>query len=98
MLSWETCTFPAMRAGERLVAAYAPTEPFIDIGSIEQYLLANRRWLGDRISWAHATAKIHAPIDGSVIGAGAEIHASCIECVVWPGARVNQPLRGAVVT
>ncbi len=88
---------PAMRAGERLTAVRTD-EPFVDVGSIDQYLLANRRWLGARKSWAHPTATIAGSIDGAVSGACAKIDADWTNCVVWPGAHVVDRAHGLVLS
>ena len=87
---------PAMKAGERLLGVVTDA-PFVDVGSIESYREANRRWLGTRPSWAHPSARVRAGIEGSVISAGAQIDAECTECVVWPGAHVTKPIRGQVI-
>jgi mannose-1-phosphate guanylyltransferase len=90
---------PALRRGERL-GAYVTTAPFTDIGSVPQYLAANAAWLASRdlVSWAHPTAKVDAPIDGSVIGAGATVNAPALRSVVWGGASVQSACTCAVVT
>lgn len=90
---------PALRRGEYL-RAYVSDAPFLDIGTIAQYLAANAAWLAARSlrSWSHKTAKIRAAIDGSVIGAGAVIEAPTIASVVWPNARVTSACTKVVVT
>lgn len=92
---------PALRRGARLDACFVDV-PFVDVGTIAQYLAANAAWLAarDLASWAHPSANVdaNADITGSVIGAGAIITAPATRCVVWPGARVSAPLADAVVT
>ena len=90
---------PALRRGEHL-RAHVTTASFTDIGSIAQYLAANAAWLASRnlSSWSHPTAKVHASIDGSIIGAGATVTAPAIRSVVWPDAHVHSACTDAVVT
>ncbi len=88
---------PALRRGVEL-AVHVTDAPFVDVGTIAQYLVANRAWLGDRASWAAADARVSAPIEGSVVGAAAVVEAPALRSVVWPGARVTQPVADAVVT
>jgi len=92
---------PALRRGARLDACFVDV-PFVDVGTIAQYLAANAAWLAarDLASWAHPSANVdaNADITGSVIGAGAIISAPATRCVVWPGGRVSAPLADAVVT
>lgn len=90
---------PALRRGERL-DAWVTEAPFVDVGSIAQYLAANAHWLSSRGlgSWAHPTATVSASIDGSVVGAGAVVDAPALASVVWPGAHVHSTCNRAVVT
>jgi mannose-1-phosphate guanylyltransferase len=90
---------PALRRGERL-DAYVTAAPFVDVGSMAEYLAANARWLASRGIgwWAHPTAIVNAAIGGSVVGAGAIVDAPAIATVVWPGARVQSACNRAVVT
>ena len=90
---------PALRRGERL-DAYVTSAPFVDVGSMAEYLAANARWLAARGvgSWAHRTAVVSAPIDGSVVGAGAVVDAPALASVIWPDARVHSACNRAVVT
>jgi len=90
---------PALRRGERL-DAYVTAAPFIDVGSIAQYLAANAQWLAAHglTSWAHPTATVNASIEGSVIGEGATVDAPAIASVVWPDAHVQSACNCAVVT
>lgn len=90
---------PALRRGERLDACFVDP-PFVDVGTIAQYLAANAAWLASRSlpSWSHPTAQVNADIEGSVIGAGARIDAPTRQCVVWRGAHVTTPSTGVVVT
>jgi mannose-1-phosphate guanylyltransferase len=88
---------PALRRDERL-DAFVTDAPFVDVGTIAQYLAANRAWLADRASWAAPDARVEASIEGSVVGAGAVVLAPAIRSVVWPGARVETRIEDAVVT
>lgn len=90
---------PALRRGERL-QAFVTEAPFVDVGSIAEYLAANAQWLRSRglSSWAHPTATVNGTIDGSVVGAGAVVDASAVESVVWPDAHVHSACNRAVVT
>jgi NDP-sugar pyrophosphorylase family protein len=89
------------------IAVHTTHAPFIDVGSVEQYLAANRAWLNERSlsSWvapdawiAGSGAEVAAWTQGSVIGGGARIDAPALRCVVWPGAHVSEPVTDAVVT
>jgi mannose-1-phosphate guanylyltransferase len=90
---------PALRRGESL-RAFETHASFVDIGTIAQYLAANAAWLSSRNlrSWSDPTAKVNAPIDGSVIGAHAVIDAPTLASVVWPNAHVQSACNAAVVT
>jgi NDP-sugar pyrophosphorylase family protein len=90
---------PALRRGEQL-RVHVTEAPFVDVGSLAQYLAANAAWLAARglSSWTHPTATINAPIDGSVVGAGAVVDAPATRSVVWAGARVRDACERAVVT
>lgn len=90
---------PALARGERL-HAHVTKATFIDIGSVTQYLAANEQWLQSRglASWADPSAVVRAPIDGSVIGAGAVVDAPTLRSVVWPAAHVQNACDSVVVT
>ena len=89
---------PALRRGARL-GTYVVQTSFVDIGSLAQYVAANRAWLAARgePSWVADDAVVLARVDGSVIGAGARVEADAIRCVVWPGARVSDRVEDAIV-
>lgn len=90
---------PALERGARL-ATHAIESPFIDVGSLAQYVAANRAWLarrGER-SWIAPDAAVRARVDGSVVGAGARVEADAFRSVVWPRARVLAPVEDAIVT
>jgi mannose-1-phosphate guanylyltransferase len=89
---------PALRHGARITATITH-DPFIDIGTLASYLAANRAWLARQhlASWSAESATIDAPIDGSVVGAGAIVRASAIRCVVWPNARVDEPIADTII-
>jgi len=90
---------PALRSGAR-VATHAVESSFVDVGSLAQYVAANRAWLAARgeASWVAQDAVVTGRVDGSVIGAGARVEADAIRCVVWPGAHVSNRVEDAVVT
>jgi mannose-1-phosphate guanylyltransferase len=89
---------PSLRRGE-VLRAHETSASFVDIGTIAQYLAANAAWLTSRNlgSWAHPTAQVNAPIDGSVIGANAVINAPTLRSVVWPGAHVQSACNCVVI-
>ncbi len=90
---------PALRRGAH-VGTHVVSTPFVDVGSIGQYVAANRAWLDRRgePSWLGPDAVVRARIDGSIVGAGARVEADAIGCIVWPGARVSERVEAAVVT
>lgn len=88
---------PALARGAEL-RGFEVNASFVDVGSTSQYLAANRAWLGQRASWAHPDAVVSATIEGSVVGARAIVRAPAIRCVVWPDARVDEPLEDRIVT
>jgi mannose-1-phosphate guanylyltransferase len=94
---------PALAAGERL-GTFTYEGSWEDIGTIESYLAANRRWLAQRgrDAFVHESARVAPGVEvrGSVIGAGAIVGGSgaVVGSVIWPGARAEAPLAGAVVT
>lgn len=90
---------PALARGVRL-GSFEPGVPFTDVGSIAEYVAANRAWLAERglDSWASPASVQNAPIDGSIVGEGARIDAPARRCIVWPGAHVREPIADAIVT
>ncbi|MBX3225067.1 MAG: NTP transferase domain-containing protein [Labilithrix sp.] len=90
---------PALRAGARL-AAHVVTTPFVDVGSLDAYVAANRAWLAARgaSSWIAEGAHVSASVEGSIVGAGARVEADALRCIVWPGARVADRVSDAIVT
>ncbi len=94
---------PALRRG-LLVATVAVEVEWDDIGTVASYLAANARWLarGGRAAFVHESARVAPGVDptGSVVGAGAVVTGSgpLRGSVVWPGARAEAPLAGAVIT
>jgi NDP-sugar pyrophosphorylase family protein len=92
---------PELRAGG-VVRAVAVESSFIDVGSITSYWQANLRCIeqvGASIVAADVVIPPQIAVHRSVIGEGASITgAGAIdECVVWPGAQVEAPLRRAIV-
>jgi mannose-1-phosphate guanylyltransferase len=92
---------PALRGG-RILRAHPTTTPFLDVGTIDAYLDANRAWLVRRgvTSFVDAGATVADGVDveGSVVGRGAVVNAPARRCVIWPGAVVDAPVADAVVT
>lgn len=88
---------PALGRGGVLRALVTDTV-FHDVGTIAEYLSANRAWLGERASWSDEAAVVRAAIDGSIVGARARVEAPALRCVVWPDAYVNEPLEDAITT
>lgn len=90
---------PALARGATLMA-HVVDVPFSDIGSIAEYVSANRAWLARRgeTEWASSDAVVNASIDGSIVGAGARIDAPAKRCIVWPGTHVQTAVEGAIVT
>jgi mannose-1-phosphate guanylyltransferase len=90
---------PAMRDGARL-RTVEHRAPWFDVGSLAVYLAANRAWLADRgaRAWSDESALVSANIEGSVVGAHAVVEAPALRSVVWPRARVTEPIEDAVAT
>lgn len=90
---------PALREGACL-AAHVVTSPFTDVGSLPEYVAANRAWLAARglAAWAAPDAIVRARIDGSIVGAGAHVEADVLRSIVWPGTRVTEPATDAILT
>jgi mannose-1-phosphate guanylyltransferase len=92
---------PALRGGAHLAVHVEPA-PFVDVGSIAQYVAANRAWLAKRgvSSWSAHDAKViaGARIDGSIIGRGAVVEADTTGCIVWPGTHVRDRAVDAILT
>jgi mannose-1-phosphate guanylyltransferase len=94
---------PSLRDGQQIATFMVPGT-WDDVGSIASYLAANARWLArtGRAAYVGEGARVAEGVDvtGSVIGAGAEVRGSGAlrGCVVWPGAKVEAPLAGAVIT
>jgi mannose-1-phosphate guanylyltransferase len=94
---------PMMEAGAHL-ATFALTEPFLDTGSLGEYLAANLAWLAQRgtASFVAPGAKVgpEVRLEGVVVGPGATVTGvgALSRVVVWPGATAVAPLADAVVT
>lgn len=88
---------PALARGATLMA-HVVDVPFSDVGSIAEYVAANRVWLGARTEWAARDAIVNAAIEGSIVGSGARIDAPAKRCIVWPNAEVKAPVEDAIVT
>lgn len=94
---------PWLREGGALATFQAPAA-WDDVGTVAAYLRANVRWLERSGRRAHvgagAVVGVGVEVVGSVIGAGARVGGAGVlrGCVIWPGARAEAPLEGAVVT
>lgn len=92
---------PELEAG-RPIDALATTAVWTDLGRLEDYVRANLAWLGVRPYAVGPGALVASTVrlDRSIIGADARVTGEGLlsECVIWPGARVEAPLRRAVVT
>ncbi len=95
---------PALRRGLRVGTFPVAGEAWDDIGTVAAYLAANARWLAREglDAFVHPSAGVADGVEvrGSVIGAGAEVRGAGVVrgSVIWPGARAEAPLEGAVVT
>ena len=91
---------PLLRAGRWLATAEI-CDGFFDVGTLGDYLAAQRSWLGTRQAWCGAGVQVEAGVhlEKSVVGAGARIQGSgrLEGCVVWPGAVATAPLRHCIV-
>ena len=90
---------PAMRDGAR-IRSVEHVGAWFDVGSLTVYLAANRAWLARSglPAWSSPGAHVSASIDGSIIGAHAVVEAPALRSVVWPHARVTEPIEDAVAT
>jgi mannose-1-phosphate guanylyltransferase len=90
---------PALARGVP-IAAHVVDAPFVDIGTISDYVAANHAWLARRRehAWAAPDASVNAAIDGSIVGARTRIDAPALRCIVWPDAHVRSPVFDAIVT
>jgi mannose-1-phosphate guanylyltransferase len=94
---------PWLREGGALATFKAPGV-WDDVGTVDAYLRANARWLerSGRAAYVGPGAEVAGGVEvvGSVVGAGAQVtgQGALRDCVVWPGARAEAPLCGAVVT
>jgi mannose-1-phosphate guanylyltransferase len=96
---------PLLRAKKR-VGTLRVLESFVDVGDPRSYFLANIAWLRAHLALPHVYvgpgAQLGANVDTRlcVLGAGVTVvGAGALEGVVaLPGARVNAPLRRAIVT
>ncbi len=104
---------PELARGGRILTVASPGD-WLDVGSLETYREANRRWLQHALeadspgtqqatkSFVGASARVspEVSLEGSIVGAEAEVlgHGALVRCVIWPGAVVHAPLSDAVVT
>jgi mannose-1-phosphate guanylyltransferase len=93
---------PRGHAGARL-RAFVTDVTFVDVGTLSGYLEANFAWLRGRSARSFVRASIPS---GVTVGTDVIVPEGCsiagggvLERVVaWPGARVEAPLRDAIVT
>lgn len=92
---------PALLRGARLCAARAASW-FSDVGTVGDYLAANRAWLAGRTYHAAPDAEVapRVALLDTVVGGGAKVQGAgeLCGCVVWPGATATAPLADAVIT
>lgn len=96
---------PRLRKGLPIDTLLVET-PWLDVGSFDGYLRANLDWLNRRGSletgYVHSTATVTSAVNParSIVGAGARVEGNgdLSECVVWPGALANAPLKRCIVT
>jgi mannose-1-phosphate guanylyltransferase len=90
---------PALARGAFL-RAHVVDVPFSDIGSVAEYVAANRAWLARRgaSEWAASDAIVNASIEGSIVGARARVDASAKRSIVWPDAHVKEAVEDVIVT
>lgn len=96
---------PRLRAGKAVQTLWVQ-EPWLDIGSLRGYLLANMVWLeaagdldGNYIDpSAHLAPEVQ--LRRSVVGANATVRGSGTlqDCVIWPDAQALAPLERSIVT
>ncbi|MBK8258756.1 MAG: NDP-sugar synthase [Polyangiaceae bacterium] len=94
---------PWLRRG-RWVDVHFTTQTWEDIGSLESYLNANKRWLEKYhpSGYVHPTAHVsqRVKVEGSIVGKGARVdgEGGLVDCIVWPGAVATAPLSRSVIT
>ncbi len=104
---------PELARGGRIDTVDSDGE-WLDIGSLETYRDANRRWLRRALdestqgtlkaqsSFVGAAARVspEVTLEGSIVCAGAEVkgHGAVVRSVIWPGAVAYAPLEDAIVT
>jgi mannose-1-phosphate guanylyltransferase len=104
---------PELARGGRIDTVDSDGE-WLDIGSLETYRDANRRWLRRALeegapgtlkaqsSFVGAGSRVspEVTLEGSIVGAGAEVkgYGALVRTVIWPGAVAHAPLEDAIVT
>jgi mannose-1-phosphate guanylyltransferase len=94
---------PALRRGGLVATAPAPAA-WDDIGTLATYRDAHARWLERRGARAFVAegARVDRGVrlERSIVGAGAVVRGEGLvrACVVWPGATLEAPRDGVVVT
>lgn len=94
---------PWLRLGRR-VDVHFTTQSWEDIGSLESYWNANKRWM-DKYhpnGYVHPSARVGDSVQvvGSIVGKDARVEGEgrLVDCVIWPGAVASAPLSKSVVT
>lgn len=94
---------PALERGE-VVQSFTTSAAWSDVGTLPDYLEANRRWLGRQGADAHvgpgADVASAVRLAGTVVGAGARVLGTgdVLDSVVWPGVTAQAPLCRQIVT
>lgn len=85
---YERSWAPAQRDGRLEVVG--DRGPFVDCGTPADYLRANLLAAAEHVEGrlVHPSALVEGSCRSSVVGAGARVHGSVDESVVWPGASV----------
>jgi mannose-1-phosphate guanylyltransferase len=96
---------PMLRSGRRVDALLIDGK-WSDIGDLTEYIKSNFAWLDESAGsatshvGAGATVAEGVQLSRSIVGHQAQVSGEgCLErCIVWPHAKVQAPLRDAIVT
>jgi mannose-1-phosphate guanylyltransferase len=88
---------PAMLAGRDL-RALEHGGAFLDVGTLDAYVEANRRWLQHRgaTAFVHPSARVEGRVLRSVVGAGTKVDGDVVDSIVWPSTSVRGTLEGCI--
>jgi NDP-sugar pyrophosphorylase family protein len=96
---------PALARGATLRVSAEADGPALargshDLGTPASYLAANLAWLDEAGLTVRAErgSSVHPDARRAVVGVGARLDAPAHDVVLWPGARLAEPLEGAIVT